>query len=208
MTAIQAELSARLGTAPVIMFSMNLMGHTLVPRGVEIVKDEKRDHGQKGAEGRLLLEGKQIKVKHFIDLVRFAGFVPLRLVAVDRHEGKGVRLVLVSIHRDALQPGDTALDPAIEESFRRILEKYNFDLRIYRNPGETGGNFMIEAGNPVRSDRIEFPQELQIDGAQELELGTPRRPRPKGRQERRDANHRQLAREIQRNSPQTRRNRG
>ncbi len=173
-TVVTQELSANVKSAPVVMIFLNLGGPGLIPKWTRTVDEFEREPVMPGqsTSGRMLLQGRRIDLRFILDDLDRIGYIPLRLVDIRRTQGIKRRLVLVCVHKDHIKADDRRMPRREELDVRRLLQ-YLWDCRVYRNPGATGGNFIVEGGNPNSPSRKESPADLRIgetDESNEFEL--------------------------------------
>lgn len=146
-----SELSRLLSSVPVIMFNQNLVDDRLVPSCADWVNEHDRQErpvsATSGPSGYKVLEGKKLDMSVVVPGVMEAGFTPVRLRAIRRE--RGIRLALVCVRDDQVSATETVLSGRqLREIEEKIFISNLLDSRIFRNPGEGGGNFIVDSGNP------------------------------------------------------------
>lgn len=158
-----------LGSAPVVMFFLNVNGEHLVPDSATRVPDNQTaGKPHTGKPGIKLCQGKSVDLEEVLDEIELRGYFPKKFTSIHRFQGITHRMVLVCVHKDAPDNGEAASFTAEQRGdFLKLLRSYNWDTTVYRNFSETGGNFILMAGNP---DRREEKETLQVNDANEFEM--------------------------------------
>lgn len=136
-----------LSTASVVMIHLNVPDKRLIPKGIQWVEELPPEAKPKHEPGKQVLKGRSVDLSDILADVEIGGYVLTELHAIERR--KSFRVSGVLVHEDRLKEGAKRL-PAVDRArFHQILEENIWDITIYRNPGENGGNFSIECGNPL-----------------------------------------------------------
>ncbi|MDO8589798.1 MAG: hypothetical protein Q7R69_00805 [bacterium] len=144
----KAELSPILGSVPVVMFFFNVTDKRLVPWWAKTVSGLEQKPATEGQpSGVELIRGKHVNLYSVLDEIGEQGFIPVRLLVIERGQGR-VRMALVCVHSDHLKEGDRRMPRREEADVRGLLKKL-WDVRVHRNPGEHGGNFIIGCAYPA-----------------------------------------------------------
>ena len=168
-------LSRKVGSTPVIMVFLNVQKQDwhLIPRWVKLVdefpsREDLLPGDPRPTTGIKICEGKRNNINTaIVDAVR-SGYVPVRFLAIKRSQGVSRRMVLVLVHERYLGKGERRLTDWQKADIKKLTMDHAWDSRVHRNPGPSGGNFIIEAGNPKRGDKT--VSELVINDASEFEL--------------------------------------
>lgn len=157
-------LSTKVDSAGVVMVNLNVYRSFLhIPDWIKPVGDRPFGEGFKSSPGKKILDERLIGARHLIDDIMEMDFMPLRLVVINRAQGITTRMCLVCVHLDRIQEGETRISDRDEEHLREVFRLTGFNGRVYRNPGERGGNFVIDFGNPYRLEGHSVNHELRID---------------------------------------------
>ena len=132
------------------MINFNVPDDSLVPNWANIVDDVKPDRAVPRQKGRKLFECREVDLQTTFDDINRFDFIPIRLVVVRRF-GSAVRMTLVFVRRDCVEKNDQRMPIINEIEAHSLVERHFWDIRLYRNPGAMGGNFIIESANPLRA---------------------------------------------------------
>lgn len=147
-TKFEVDLSPFLRSVPVVMVFLNTTDKRLIPQCAKVMPDISRTPVPEGMHsGVELLRNKRMNLSSVLDEIGEEGFVPVRLVVIDRGQGR-IRMALVCVHQDHLKEGDRRMSRREEAPVRELLKKL-WDIQVHRNPGEHGGNFIVGCGNPM-----------------------------------------------------------
>lgn len=154
---VTQDPSLKIGSVPVILIYLNIQtqDYRMIPKWATEVLEFPREEVREGqSSGRMLLQGKRVFINSaLVDLVRH-GYIPLRCVVVNRSQGVTKRVVIVFIHRDMVREGDNPLTVWQKKELYLLTQGYLWDTRVYRNPGESGGNYIVESGNPKPASKM------------------------------------------------------
>ncbi len=169
MNQKKAVSERALGSVPVVMFFLNVNGEHLVPDSATKVPDNQTaGKSHTGKPGIMLCQGKSVDLEGALKEIELRGYLPKKFTSIHRFQGIMHRMVLVCVHKDAPDNGEAASFTAEQrEDFLKLLQGYNWDTTVYRNFSETGGNFILMAGNP---DRREEKEILRVNDANEFEM--------------------------------------
>jgi hypothetical protein len=169
----QDELSAKLGSVPVVMVCFNGLTRKELPHGVEIVDEYSPDQKPEGQHGRLILKEKAIEHKQTLRLLSNYGFRPVRVLAVLRQNGR-FKVVIVCPHWKHADKNAKPISGFLKRGVEAMLNRY-WDTRIYRNPSTSGGNFILDLGNPdpmgYRTIGVNEAEEFEVSDGGRSEAG-------------------------------------
>ena len=169
MSEKKAVSDRALGSAPVLMFFLNVNGEHLVPESATKVEDNQvSGKPHTGKPGIKLCQGRSVDLEGSLEAIELQGYIPKKFTSIRRFQGIMHRMVLVCVHKDAPDNGEAvSFTQEQREDFLKLLQGYNWDTTVYRNFSETGGNFILMAGNP---DRREEKEILRVNDANEFEM--------------------------------------
>lgn len=154
-----SAVSQSIRSAGAVLLFLNMKGRGLLPKDVEFVSDEKKSEVRE--PGIMILEEKLADIGSLLQLLGIKGFVAASFTAIDRKEGR-VRVSAPLLKVELLT--EKTISAERERELGCLLRNFVWDVRIYRNPGEDGGNFAIEAGNPKLAKRHKSLGKLTLYG--------------------------------------------
>lgn len=162
-----------LGSAPVVMFHLNVNGDGLIPSSAVRVEDNNGGAMlHTGRPGIKLCQGRTVDLEGLLEEGEKRGYIPKKFIAVRRLQGIMHRMVLVCVHKNAPDNGEAASFTSEQrEDFLKLLRRLNWDTTVYRNFNDDGGNFIIMAGNPSQ-DEEELV--LLVSEGEQFEMVDPR----------------------------------
>lgn len=174
VSAGEARLSPQVDSAPVVMINLNIgAAQWLVPSWAEPVPERapvSQSGGKRsGPSGYMVDQEKNVDLQFILEELKRYDFVPLRLRFIKRNLDGKIRLTLVCVRKSQIKDSEIPLSSSQLGDVQRLFTDCIWDIKIFRNPGEDGGNFIVDAGNQ-KHDSTGVNGELHINDRLELEI--------------------------------------